>query len=314
MTASVSIAPLVDVTLAEATTNFLARRDLDADTLRSYAQTTRQLRRAAGDTVLLGRLTAEQTAAVFTAAWDRAAPRTWNRHRAALRSFSTWAASPGRSWVTTDLTALIARRPEPRDRTRAIDRTTIAALLDDRGVPLRDKTLRKLLYESAARADEVLSLNIEDLDLDNKRGRVTGKGGTLRWIHWRSSTTRLLPRLIGERTSGPLLLADRRPAPARTPAAADLCPHTGRGRLSYERAEYLFKQDTKQHDPRRRGYALHQLRHSRLTHLAEDGWSAPVLMALSGHENIRNLAIYTSVTAEAVGAALAAQDPGRRHR
>ncbi|SEG78066.1 Phage integrase family protein [Thermomonospora echinospora] len=57
-----------------------------------------------------------------------------------------------------------------------------------------------------------------------------------------------------------------------------------------------------------------QLRHSRLTHLAEDGWSAPTLMALSGHENIRSLAIYTDVSAEAVGTALAEQGPARRHR
>ncbi|WP_245974802.1 site-specific integrase [Thermomonospora umbrina] len=75
----------------------------------------------------------------------------------------------------------------------------------------------------------------------------------------------------------------------------------------------MFKQDTKQHDPRRCGCTLHQLRHSRLTHLAEDGWSAPMLMALSGHENIRSLAIYTNVSTEAVGAALAQQDPARRH-
>ncbi|UKY54565.1 hypothetical protein [Streptomyces inhibens] len=35
----------------------------------------------------------------------------------------------------------------------------------------------------------------------------------------------------------------------RTPAAADLCPHTGRGRLSYEHAaEYLFEQAAKLHD------------------------------------------------------------------
>ncbi|MEV4182215.1 site-specific integrase, partial [Streptosporangium canum] len=232
----------------------------------------------------------------------------------ALRSFTAWAAGPGRGWVTTDLAELIERRPEQRDRTRAIDRHIVTALLDRRDVALREKTLRRLLYESAARADEVLALNIEELDLDNKRGRITGKGGTVRWIHWQSGTARLLPRLINGRTSGPLFLADRRPAPARTPAAADLCPHTGRGRLSYERAEYLFKQDTKQHDPRRRGFTLHQLRHSRLTHLAEDGWSAPMLMALSGHENIRSLAIYTNVSTEAVGAALAEQDPGRRHR
>jgi integrase len=171
-----------------------------------------------------------------------------------------------------------------------------------------------LLYESAARADSILALDIEDLELENKRGRITAKGDVVRWVHWQSGTARLLPRLIAGRTAGPLFLADRRPAPARTPAAADLCPITGRGRLSYERAEYLFKQATKTHDPRKRGYTLHQLRHSRLTHLAEDGWSAPMLMGLSGHENIRSLAIYTNVSADAVAAALAEHDPGRRHR
>ncbi|MGC4952971.1 hypothetical protein ACLQ2P_07105 [Actinomadura citrea] len=59
---------------------------------------------------------------------------------------------------------------------------------------LRDKTLRRLPYESAARADEVFALNIEDLDLDNERGRITGKGGTVRWSHWQTGTARLLPR------------------------------------------------------------------------------------------------------------------------
>ncbi|MEU8804770.1 tyrosine-type recombinase/integrase [Spirillospora sp. NPDC048819] len=304
--------PASGATLAEAADAFLARRDLDADTLRSYGQMLRRLRSELGDIVPLAQLSAEQAAGVFIAAWDEAAPRTWNRHRSALRSFTTWAA--GHGWVTTDLAALIERRPEKRDRTRSIDRHTVDALLTDPAVPLRDKTLRRMLYESAARADEVLALSIEDLDLTNKRGRITGKGGDTRWIHWQSGTARLLPRLIGGRTSGPLFLADRRPAPARTPATADLCPHTGRGRLSYERAEYLFKQSTQKHDRRKRGFTLHQLRHSRLTHLVEDGWSAPMLMGLSGHANIRSLAIYTNVTAEAVGAALAKQDPARRHR
>jgi hypothetical protein len=50
-----------------------------------------------------------------------------------------------------------------------------------------------------------------------------------------------------------VFLAGRR-APvsgSRAPAEADVCPETGRGRLSYARAEYLFKQ----------GWTLHQLRH-----------------------------------------------------
>jgi hypothetical protein len=74
-----------------------------------------------------------------------------------------------------------------------------------------------------------------------------------------------------------VFLADRR-APAsgsRAPSAEDTCPATGRGRLSYPRAAYLFKQASKAVDPHKKGWTLHQLRHSALQHLAADGRTAP---------------------------------------
>ena len=301
------IVPLSAVTLGRAAEEFLARRDLDADTIRSYRQTLTRLCRDLGEHAVLIQLTAEQAAAMFEAAWSGAAARTWNRHRSTLRSFTTWAGAPARGYLHTDLAALIDRRPEIQDRTRAIDRHKIEALWERRDIALREKALYRMLYESAARADSVLALSIEHLDQAGKRGKITAKGGTLIWIHWQSGTARLLPRLIAGRAKGPLFLAERRPAPARTPAAVDLCPTTGRGRLSYERAEYLFKQATG-------GWTLHQLRHSRLTHLGEDGWSAPMLQALFGHANLRSLGIYTHPSTEAVAAALAQYDPGRRRR
>jgi len=117
------------------------------------------------------------------------------------------------------------------------------------------RTLWTLLHESAAPVATVLSLNVEDLDLDDRRARVGRTWGT-----WRSRTARLLPDLIAGRTSGPLFLSERRPAPARAPAPEDLCPHTGRRRLSYERAEYLFKQATRRLDPAGNGFTLSRLR------------------------------------------------------
>ncbi|MFH9089110.1 hypothetical protein [Streptomyces sp. NPDC017673] len=83
-----------------------------------------------------------------------------------------------------------------------------------------------MLYESAARADEVLCLNVEDLYPQDKRGRITAKGGAIEWIHWQSGTAQLLPRLIARRTRGPLFLTDRK-APAGTPTL-DVCSDTGR--------------------------------------------------------------------------------------
>ena len=82
------------------------------------------------------------------------------------------------------------------------------------------------------------------------------------WVGWRAGTARLLPELVAGRRRGPLFLADRRPAPARAAAPADLCPETGRRRLSYERAEYLFKRTTRPLDPTGHGYTLRQLRMS----------------------------------------------------
>jgi hypothetical protein len=42
---------------------------------------------------------------------------------------------------------------------------------------VREKALWRFLYKIAARATEALSINVEDLDLDNKRVRVRSKGG-----------------------------------------------------------------------------------------------------------------------------------------
>jgi integrase len=43
-------------------------------------------------------------------------------------------------------------------------------------VAVREKALWRLLYETAARAGEVLSLNVEDVELENRRARVRSKG------------------------------------------------------------------------------------------------------------------------------------------
>ncbi|MFB7545837.1 sigma-70 family RNA polymerase sigma factor [Streptomyces zaomyceticus] len=237
-------------TLAQAARDFLGRDDLDPATLRSYGQTLRRLCLALGGQMPLAALTADAVAQVFATAWGGAAARTWNRHRAAVRSFGAWAA-------LDDLAAGLERRAEarPGSRSRALAGAQLDALWSRGDLPLRERTLWCLLHESAAGVKAVLALDVEDLDLDDRRAR-TGRG----WVSWRSRTAVLLPRLLAGRTRGPVFLSDRRPGPARTPAPADLCPDTGRRRLSYERAEYLFKESTRSLDPARNGYTLHQLK------------------------------------------------------
>lgn len=68
-------------------------------------------------------------------------------------------------------------------------------------VGVREKALWRLLYETAARASEALSINVEDLELDNKRVRVRSKGGDTDWLHFRTGSARLLPRVDAASTA-----------------------------------------------------------------------------------------------------------------
>ncbi|MFI7535323.1 sigma-70 family RNA polymerase sigma factor [Streptosporangium sp. NPDC049376] len=235
-------------TLGQAVRGFLAREDLDAGTSRSYGQTLRRLCLALGERAPLTSMTPERVARVFETAWGGSAARTWNRHRSAVRSFCAWAS-------LEDLSARLDRRAETGPPAGMIDPALLAALWERDDLPVRELALWRLLHESAAGVRAVLSLNVEDLDLEDRRAL---SGGV--WIGWRSGTARLLPRLVAGRARGPLFLADRRPGPSRRPVPADLCPETGRGRLSYERAEYLFKRATRSLDPSGEGYTLRRLR------------------------------------------------------
>lgn len=162
--------------------------------------------------------------------------------------------------------------------------------------------LWRLRYETAARANEVLALDVEDPDLPSKRGRVRSEGGAIDWVFWQTGATQLLLRLIGDWRGGPLFLADRRP----TRAVASLDPTTGRVRLSDRRAADLFASST--------GWTLHQLRHSAVTHAAEEGTNLPTLLGRSGPASVRPLERYAHPGPEAVARAVVEADLARRRR
>jgi integrase len=148
----------------------------------------------------------------FTAAFGTAAPATYARHLSALRSAITWwRTSTG--WVTGDRIVGLVRSKIPVATTRALIRAQVESIfrLD---TSVREKTFWRLTYESAARAEQILTLEVPDLNLANKRGRTTAKGGDMQWLHWQAVTALLPPRLLGGRDRGPVFLADRRPVRA----------------------------------------------------------------------------------------------------
>jgi len=305
--------PDAGVPLVVAVDRFLDRfRDAPA-TGATYAETLARLCAVAGDLSPVAALTPELYAQTM-ARWDNAAAATFNKHLAALNSFATYVRR--QKWLTTDPGRHLERRKTTCRRDKAIPRARLERLVTDDRNGLRERVLWRMLYETCARADEILGLGVPDLDMEFRRALVVEKGGDRAYVRWETPTSRLLPRLLAGRGSGPVFLADRR-APAagrRAPALADVDPDTGRGRLSYPRAEYLFQQTSKLHDPHGAGFALHQLRHSGLTHLAAKGRSAAELQAKSRHRHLATLGVYVRLGEETSARITAENDKHHRRR
>ncbi len=286
----------------ERATDAFLRRDLAAGTRRVYRLTLGAVGVHLDDQELATVTAAALGRAVGTAFPD-ASPATWNRVVATLRSF--WAFARKQGWTQVDAVAALERRRVVEDHSRALSREELDRLLTRRTASLRDRCLWRMLYETGARANEVLNLNIEDLDLDAKRAVTIRKGGDRDVLHFQTGAARLLPRVINGRTRGPVFLSDRAPAPGRAVAAGDRCPTNGRARLSYRRAAEVFAEASG-------GHTLHQLRHSAITHLAEAGVPLPLLMAKSRHASLRTLQRYARPSVDAVAQLTADHDPARR--
>ncbi len=92
--------------------------------------------------------------------------------------------------------------------------------------------------------------------------------------------------------------------PARRPGPRDICPHTGRARLGYDRARILLKQAT--------GWQLHQLRHSAATHLGDQQVALQMIMGKTRHKSPRTAMRYVNPGPAAIAQVTELLDPPRR--
>ena len=298
------IEPDQPVLLSEAIAGFLAQRDLRSRSVTVYGQTLARLSTYADPGTPLAQLGKGDLQAFMNTWYGAAAPATWNLNLAALRSFYAYACR--QHLITGDPTAPIEARRLRRDPDRrVIPSRELEALWRRADLPVREKALWRLLYDTAARAGEILGLDVGDLDLPDKTATITGKGGIPRQVNWYTHTAHLLPRIIDGRTQGPLFLAARRPR--RPVASLDLDPATGRARLSYRRAAECFTSTT--------GWTLHQLRHTRIRELKDSACPLPVLQKITGHHSLRTLTEhYPGPSPETVRAWYSDTDPAARRR
>jgi integrase/recombinase XerC len=216
------------------------------------------------------------------------ARRTISRRASALRRYFGWARRVG--VITGDpTTGLSAPRGEAR-LPRVLHPDELRALLDesvsagpDGARDLRDTALLELLYGSGLRVAEAAALDVDDLDLAQRRVRVWGKGGKQRLVPLSDPAVDALQRWLAD-GRGEL-------ATEASPAAAVFLNRRGRRLTPRDARRVLDRRAAAPTHP-------HALRHTFATHLLDGGADLRVVQELLGHADLGTTQRYTHVSKE----------------
>jgi integrase/recombinase XerD len=148
----------------------------------------------------------------------------------------------------------------------------------------RDRAILEFFYSSGLRLSELCHAKLENLDLEEKFIRITGKG----------NKTRIIP--LGDQAKLCIenYLANERPTLAKKKTSSYIFLSIRGNFLSPERVREIVKLRALQAGIEQNIYP-HLLRHSFATHLLEGGADLRVIQEMLGHADISTTQIYTHV-------------------
>ena len=228
--------------------------------------------------------------------------QTRNQRLAAVHAFFDYVA--GRLPDVLDVcqrVAAIPRKRAARAQVTFLERDEIAALmksLPPRGArALRDRALILFLYNTGARVQEAVQLQVEHLDFDGLRVRLHGKGDKWRTCPLWKETADLLRELVDRPTSKQPVFTSAQGRPLTRFGIYKIVRRHGR---SFDRPA----------DGARRGRVTpHVFRHTTAVHLLESGVELNVIRGWLGHADISTTNHYAEINTKAKEEALRACDP-----
>ena len=154
---------------------------------------------------------------------------------------------------------------------------------------LRDRAIIEIMYATGVRVSELVSLDIDDVDLDENFVRCMGKG----------SKERIIPVHDEAVEAVRVYLQDGRESLAGPAAGRALFVSRKGGRLTRQ-ALWLILKSRAQAAGIERKITPHTLRHSFATHLLLGGAQLRHVQELLGHASITTTQVYTHLTSEHV--------------
>ncbi len=170
---------------------------------------------------------------------------------------------------------------------KALDYSQMVAILEapdlSTAAGLRDRALLEIIYGAGLRVSEAVSLRIEEVDLQTKAIRVTGKRGKTRWIPVPTETLRWLTSY----------LESARPQLMRKPT--NLVILTERGLPMLRQTAYKRLEEMSRRAGIEERISPHTLRHTYAVHLLKGGADLRAVQELLGHESIATTQVYTQL-------------------
>ena len=216
-----------------------------------------------------------------------------HRFKAAVRSFFAWAEETG--LVTENPARSVTLRRLPRTPpvflTEAEKRRLLKELRDrSSAVARRDRVIVELFLGTGIRLQELVSLDVDDVDLDAKHLRIRAKGDVPQVKFLKSNLRSLLRRYLAERrrqgTADPALFLSNRGTRISARQVAN--------RIKFWLAKAGIDKDI----------GPHGLRHTFATHLYAATSDLLVVKRALGHRDISTTEIYTHLVDGALEEAL----------
>ena len=193
-----------------------------------------------------------------------------------------------------EVSRLLDSVPEPSAAADASGDADPGRIALENAVLLRDRALLEFMYATGCRVSEGVGANIDDLDLDDRLARLTGKGAKQRLVPVGGVACNAVRRYLDE--ARPVL--ESRASDGRPDRRALFLNRRGR-RLSRQSVWEIIRlaADRAHID---RPLHPHTLRHSYATHLLQGGADVRTVQELLGHASVATTQIYTHVTPQAL--------------
>lgn len=170
---------------------------------------------------------------------------------------------------------------EQKHLPRTLDTDQMMYLLDApqrQAINPRDHAMMELMYSCGLRLNELTSINVQDVDLEQASITVTGKGSKMRKLPIGRQAIRALKNWLQIRN-----------APTEEQA---LFTNKNSKRISHRGVQLRMQQYGLNCNLNRRLHP-HMLRHSFATHMLESGCDLRSIQELLGHSNLSTTQIYT---------------------